>query len=215
MKLFPHTLLIVSLFVDFWNVSLFVSGNLDETDMPSPMTGSEAPSQTSNNSTDSDMSAIPTAEPTPYENTTDTTIVTSISPTMALSISMSPSLSPNDDTEDTNSTDSTISGIPTVMPSLAPSQHKPHHATMPPIHSFPPQHKHSKPPHHDFNEKDSEDNFEDLKVPAFLLVGVLVLSVVFCVVQRVQRYRSFHGVEQSAGEMNWDLELSTYHPGLT
>eukprot|EP00980_Cylindrotheca_fusiformis_P026833 scaffold17607_cov77-Cylindrotheca_fusiformis.AAC.2 len=69
----------------------------------------------------------------------------------------------------------------------------------------------------DNNNFPGKDDFESFKVPTFMLAGVVVLTVLFCIAQRVKKYRGFRGVHQqnAADDMNWDLELSTYQPGLT
>jgi hypothetical protein len=147
----------------------------------------------------------------------------SLAPTMPIGSSNAPSISPQPSVADP-----TVDGIPTI--SLQPSgsmqpqmnTHFPHH-TMAPHHTFPPHPSRAptgtKPSssanaNPNNSQGQGQDGYESLQVPAFILGGVVILSAAFCVAQRVKRYRQFQGVRESA-DMNWDLELSTYQPGLT
>mmetsp|Transcript_45953 Transcript_45953/g.111306 ORF Transcript_45953/g.111306 Transcript_45953/m.111306 type:complete len:426 (-) Transcript_45953:278-1555(-) len=58
-----------------------------------------------------------------------------------------------------------------------------------------------------------KDDVESLTLPIVIFVGVVALSIAFYVAQRVKNRRHFSQVQND--DMNWDLELSTYRPGLT
>jgi hypothetical protein len=184
----------------------------DESQIPS-----QSPSSAGDDSSVSSES--PSAAPTVNDNMLVPTL--SLAPTMPFGSTNAPSLSPQPSVAD-----NTVDGIPTI--SLQPSGSMqpqmntqfPHH-TMAPHHTFPP-HRSRAPtgskPSSNANPNNwqgqGEDDYESLKVPAFILGGVVILSAAFCVAQRVKRYRQFQGVRETA-DMNWDLELSTYQPGLT
>lgn len=113
-----------------------------------------------------------------------------------------------------------VDAVPTMslQPSIDSMQPQmntqfPHHS-MAPHHTFPPHHSRTPSTHNGGKFGEGEDSFDSLKLPAFILAGVVILSAAFCIAQRVKRYRQFHGVQENA-DMNWDLELSTYQPGLS
>ncbi|KAL3930050.1 MAG: hypothetical protein SGBAC_011940, partial [Bacillariaceae sp.] len=70
-----------------------------------------------------------------------------------------------------------------------------------------PNHKH----HHASGQ--GQDAVEPMTLPIIFVGGIVLLSIAFFGAQRFKSRREFDQVQND--DMNWDLELSTYRPGLT